>query len=168
MHFSQMHFLKYIKLFIPKILFMLFMLKWLIDICERIKNENKSLYASIIQRQNLEYQRDNISNINHHWQKRRFSRSKCRNHNRKRKTICKTIEKFVIKKAKALCPDQSVINLSTQELTDTKKSLLRKGPSFIPNPTDINWFNLKRDFDNFVNKLRYMATKQNDENKKNC
>ena len=44
---------------------------------------------------------------------------------------------------------------------------MRKGPSFILNPTDINWFNLKRDFDNFVNKLRYMATKANDENQKN-
>ena len=41
-----------------------------------------------------------------------------------------------------------------------------KGPSFVPNPTDINWFNLKHDFDNFVNKFRYMANKQNDENKK--
>ena len=59
------------------------------------------------------------------------------------------------------------MQLSTQELSDAEKSLLRKCPSFIPNPTDINWFNLKRDFDNFVNKLRYMATKPNDENQKN-
>ena len=43
-----------------------------------------------------------------------------------------------------------------------------KSSSFIPNPTDINWFNLKRDFDNFVNKLRYMETKPNDENLKNA
>ena len=66
-----------------------------------------------------------------------------------------------------MCPDQNTINLSTQEPTDAEKSLLRKGPSFIPNPTDTNWFNLKRDFDNFVNKLRYLTTKQDDENKKN-
>ena len=26
---------------------------------------------------------------------------------------------------------------------------------FVPNSTDINWQNLKRDFDNFVNKLRH-------------
>ena len=45
---------------------------------------------------------------------------------------------------------------------------MRKDPSFIPNPTDTDWFNLKRDFDNFVNKLRYMATKQDDENQKNA
>ena len=43
---------------------------------------------------------------------------------------------------------------------------MQKRPSFIPNPTYINWFKLKLDFDNFVNKFRYMATKQNDENKK--
>ena len=49
------------------------------------------------------------------------------------------------------------INLSTQELTDAEKSLLRKGPSFIPNPTDINWFNLKRDFDNFVKQASLYA-----------
>ena len=29
---------------------------------------------------------------------------------------------------------------------------------------DINWVNLKHDFENFVNKLLYMATKPNDEN----
>ena len=44
----------------------------IIDICEIVKNENKSLSASIVQRQNSKYQRDNISNINHHRQKRRF------------------------------------------------------------------------------------------------
>ena len=86
---------------------------------------------------------------------------------RKEKAIHKTNEKLVIEQAKAFCPDQNAINLSTQELTDAKKSLLREGPSFIPNPTDINWLNLKRDSDNFVNKLRYTATKQDDENKKN-
>ena len=32
----------------------------------------------------------------------------------------------------------------------------------------VNQFNLKRDFDNFVNKLRHMATRQNDENQKNA
>ena len=32
----------------------------------------------------------------------------------------------------------------------------------------MNLLNVKRDFDNFFNKLRYMATKQNDENQKNA
>ena len=53
-----------------------------IDICERIKNETKSLFASIVQRQNSKYQRDNIPKINHHQQNRRFRHLKRRNHNR--------------------------------------------------------------------------------------
>ena len=64
----------------------------------------------------------------------------------------------MIESIKATCPDQNAINLSTQELSVGEKSLLRKGPSFVPNPTDINWQNLKRDFDNFVNKLRHHAS----------
>ena len=64
----------------------------------------------------------------------------------------------MIESIKATCPDSSTINLSTQELSVGEKSLLRKGPSFVPNPTDINWQNLKRDFDNFVNKLRHHAS----------
>ena len=59
------------------------------------------------------------------------------------------------------------MNRSTKELTDAKKSLLERGSSFIPDPTNVNWFNLERDFDNFVNKLCCMAFKQNDKNKKN-
>ena len=101
-------------------------------------------------------------------QNRRFRLSERGNHNRERETIHKTNEKLVTEQAKALCPDQNSINLSTQELTDAEKSLLQKDLSFISTPIDINWFKLKHDFDNFVNKLRYKATKQVDENKKNA
>ena len=38
--------------------------------------------------------------------------------------------------------------------------LLRKGPSLISTPTYINWYRLRRDFDSFVNKLRYRVLKQ--------
>ena len=34
------------------------------------------------------------------------------------------------------------------------KSLLSKGPLYVPSPKDINWYKLKEDFDSFVNKLR--------------
>ena len=64
----------------------------------------------------------------------------------------------MIESIKETCPDQNAINLSTQDLSVGEKSLLRKGPSFVPNPTDINWQNLKRDFDNFINKLRHHAS----------
>ena len=64
----------------------------------------------------------------------------------------------MIESIKATCPDQNAINLSTQELSVEEKSLSRKGPSFVTNLTDINWPNLKRDFDNFVHKLRHHAS----------
>ena len=51
----------------------------------------------------------------------------------------------MIESIKATCPDSSTINLSTQELSVGEKSLLRKGPLLVPDPTDINWQNLKRD-----------------------
>ena len=51
------------------------------------------------------------------------------------------------------------INLSNKDLSHAEQSLLREGPSFIPTPTDINWYNLRRDFDNFVNKLRCQVSK---------
>ena len=35
------------------------------------------------------------------------------------------------------------------------KSLLAKGPSFFPTPVDRNWYELRKDFTNFVNQLRY-------------
>ena len=40
-----------------------------------------------------------------------------------------------------------------------QKSLLRKGPSFIQTPTDINWYSLRHDFHSFFNKLRYQVSK---------
>ena len=36
--------------------------------------------------------------------------------------------------------------------------LLRKGPSFVPTPSDINWHEVRRGFDKFVNQLRYRVT----------
>ena len=35
-----------------------------------------------------------------------------------------------------------------------KHSLLKKSPSFIPTPKDVNWFNLRQDFDKFTNQSR--------------
>ena len=63
-----------------------------IDICERIKNESKSLSSFIVQGQNSKCERDNISNINHHQQNRRFRRSRSRNHNRQRKSMHKQMK----------------------------------------------------------------------------
>ena len=35
-----------------------------------------------------------------------------------------------------------------------QQSLLKKGPSFLPTPKDVNWFNLRQDFNKFTNQLR--------------
>ena len=49
--------------------------------------------------------------------------------------------------------------MRNRDLSHAGQSLLREGPSFIPIPTDINWYNLRRDFDSFVNKRRYRVSK---------
>ena len=67
-----------------------------------------------------------------------------------------------------LCRIKMQLTLTYKNLLMPKKYFLRKGPAFIPNPTDINWFNLKCDFASFINKLRYIATKPNDETQKKC
>ena len=46
-------------------------------------------------------------------------------------------------------------------MVDACKSLLSKSPSFVPMPYDINWYNLRQDFDNFVNKLRFQLQNSN-------
>ena len=68
-------------------------------------------------------------------------------------------ERKIIEEAKATCPDQNAINLSNKDLSYAEQSLLRKGPSFIPKPTDMSCYNLRRDFDSLVNKFRYSVSK---------
>ena len=113
----------------------------------------------IAQRHRAKYLRDNIKVYHHQRHSRRFRRSYRKRHNKERKLLHQENERKMIESMKATCPDQNAINLSTQELSVGEKSLLRKGPSFVPNPIDINWQNLKRDFDNFVNKLHHHASK---------
>ena len=37
-------------------------------------------------------------------------------------------------------PDQNAINLTSTELSESQKWLLRKRPSFLPIPSDVNWY----------------------------
>ena len=46
-------------------------------------------------------------------------------------------------------------------LTTPQKLLLKKGPSFVPTPSDNNWLTLRKDFDKFVNQLRYQVKHTN-------
>ena len=54
-------------------------------------------------------------------------------------------------------PDQNEINLSNAVLSEDQKTLLKKGPSFIPTPTNINWYDVRKDFTKFINKVRHFA-----------
>ena len=131
----------------------------LMEICKAIKKEKKSLSSTVLKRQQSKYQRDNITIFDHPRKKRRFRKSKRRHHNNQRKLLYRKKERKIIHKAKTTCPDQNAINLSNKDLSPAEQSLLRKGSSFIPTPTDINWSNLRRNFDSFVNKLRYRVSK---------
>ena len=94
------------------------------------------------------YKRDNISAIESNQQNRRFSRGKRRKHNKQ----CKkrwAEQQILINEAKQNCPDQNAINLCYLEISDSAKSLLSKGPLYVPFPKDINWYKLKQDFDSF-------------------
>ena len=47
--------------------------------------------------------------------------------------------------------------MSNTVLSEEQKSLLKKGPSFVPTPTDINWYEVCQDFTKFTNKIRHIA-----------
>ena len=67
-------------------------------------------------------------------------------------------QKQNIVRIKETTPDENAINLTSTELSQSQKSLLRKGPSFVPTPSDISWYEVRKDFDKFINQLRYRVT----------
>ena len=78
----------------------------------------------------------------------------------KRKEKCKRYQarkKDAIKEIIENATDQNAINLSNAVLSEDQKTLLKKGPSFIPTPTDINWYDVRKDFTKFINKIRHFA-----------
>ena len=50
--------------------------------------------------------------------------------------------------------------MSTRHITPSQKLVLAKGPTFVPTPTSVNWLDLRKDFDKFVNQWRYEFKKQ--------
>ena len=59
-------------------------------------------------------------------------------------------EKKITRKVKISKELKNTINLTSTELSEPHKSLLQKGPSFVPTPSDVNWYDVNRDFDKFV------------------
>ena len=66
-------------------------------------------------------------------------------------------KKQSIKEIKQNASDQNAISLSNSALSEEQKSILKKGPSFVPTPTDINWYEVRKDFKKFTNKIRHLA-----------
>ena len=50
-----------------------------------------------------------------------------------------------------------MINLPNAVLSEDQKTLLKKGPSFVPTPTDMNWYGVRKDFTKCANKIRHFA-----------
>ena len=142
--------------------------------CNNIKNkttrENYELIKKIVaekvvtlkqkikSRQVRKLSRDNI----------RFTTSVCKRNRRFKKDVIvnkrkekrkryRSKKKQSIKEIKQNAPDQNAINLSNSVLSEKQKSLLKKGPSFVPTPTDINWYEVRKDFTKFTNKIRRLA-----------
>ena len=78
----------------------------------------------------------------------------------KRKEKCKPHKprkKDGIKEIIENATDQNAINLSNAVLSEDQKTLLKNRPSFIPTPTNINWYSVRKDFTRFINKMRPFA-----------
>ena len=56
--------------------------------------------------------------------------------------------------------------MSIRDITPSQKSVLAKVPRFVPTPTSVNWLDLRKDFDKFVNQWRYEFKKQRTQHQK--
>ena len=127
---------------------------------QNICNIKNSMKRKTVQKQNRKRRRDNISNNNNIRKlkkNRGFDRylltqqRKIKNKRRKENYLNK------INEIKATGPDQNAINVSTTTLTEAQKSLLMKGPSFFPTPSDVNWYEMIKGLDKIANQLCFKA-----------
>ena len=109
-------------------------------------------------RQIRKYNRDNLVIKTCNRKNRRFSREQlCATLKEKRRNRRDKQNQNIVR-IKQTAPHQNAINLTSTVLSESQKSLLQKGPSFVPTLSDINWYEVRRDFDKFVNQLRYRVT----------
>ena len=92
-----------------------------------IEKNTKRRHQRKIERDNVCFENETKPTI--------FKKTSDRKETRKK---VKLNRKESIRKAKEECPDQNAINLSSKVLTTPQKSVLAKGPSFIPTPNDVN------------------------------
>ena len=101
-------------------------------------------------------ERDNLcieNNSNNNKRNRQFSKTHQIEKRREKRKCVKRNWKERIRKAKEEDPDQYAINLSSKVLTTPQKSVLAKGPSFIPTPNDVSWLSVRQN--SFIKQLRY-------------
>ena len=81
------------------------------------------------------YQRDNSFNINHNWQNRRYCRTKCRNHNRKRKPYQKKKKNELENNQKLFFQIKIQLTLAHKNLLTPKNTYCKKVlPLFLIQP----------------------------------
>ena len=132
---------------------------------ENYKLINKSVAEKItILERNIKFrhtrkqERDLIQpNIVARKRNRRFKKEIIMNKRKEKRKRYRSKKKEKLKLIKQNAPDQNAINLSKTILTEEEKSLLIKGPSIVPTPTDINWYDVHKDFTKFANKLRHFT-----------
>ena len=88
---------------------------------------------------------------------RRFKKDVIVNKRKEKRERYRFKRKQSIKELKQNAPDQNAINLSNTVLSKEQKSLLKKGPSFVPTSTDTNCYEVRKDFIKFTNKIRHLA-----------
>ena len=132
---------------------------------ENYKLINKSVAVKIaILERNIKFrhtrkqERDHIQpNIVARKRNRRFKKEIIMNKRKEKRKRYRSKKREKLKLIKQNAPDQNAINLSKTILTEEEKSILIKGPSFVPTPTDINWYDVRKDFTKFANKLRHFT-----------
>ena len=116
------------------------------------------LEHKIKSRQSRKKERDHIQHATAPQKRnRRFKRNIAIDKRKEKRKRYKARKKNDIKEIIENAPDQNAINLSNAVLSEDQKTLLKKGPSFIPTPTNINWYDVRKDFTKFINKIRHFA-----------
>ena len=117
------------------------------NIKKNICNIKNIIKTNTIKKQNRKNRRDNMKNNNNKQRKknRRFDRSLLTQERKNKNKRRKENYRIKINEFKANAPDHNAINLSKCELTEAQKSLLMKGPSFGPTPSDVNWYEMRKD-----------------------
>ena len=132
---------------------------------ENYKLINKSVAEKIaILERNIKFrhtrkqERDHMQpNIVARKRNRRFKKEIIMNKRKEKRKRYRSKKKEKLKLIKQNAPDLNAINLSKTILTEEEKSVLIKGPSFVATPTDINWYDVRKDFTKFANKLRHFT-----------